>query len=105
MAGFKFRKEKPAFDRKSDSGKKERTCFYTPDIKAIHRKDNEIHFLRVLSFTAILTAIILLAYFRWKIARLEKIMKIKDEHYIGKMTSGVVLTGEDGSFYDPILET
>ncbi|TGO43690.1 hypothetical protein BCON_1063g00010 [Botryotinia convoluta] len=97
MAGFKLRKEKPAFDKRSATGKKERTYFYTPDIEAIHRKDNEIHFLRVVSFTAIFTTLILLAYYRWKVAQLEKILKIKDENYIGELTGGVVLTREHGS--------
>ncbi|TGO15970.1 hypothetical protein BTUL_0033g00070 [Botrytis tulipae] len=97
MAGFKLRKEKPAFDEKGDTGNKKRTYFYTSDIEAIHRKDNEIHFLRVLSFTAIFATLILIAYYRWKVAQLEKILKIKDEHYIGKLTGGVVLMGEHGS--------
>ncbi|KAF7943876.1 uncharacterized protein EAE97_005946 [Botrytis byssoidea] len=101
MAGFKLRKEKPAFEGKGDTGNKKRTYFYTPDIEAIHRKDNEIHFLRVLSFTAIFTTLILIAYYRWKVAQLEKILKIKDEHYIGKLTGGVVLMGEHGSVYMP----
>ncbi|THV45171.1 hypothetical protein BGAL_0521g00050 [Botrytis galanthina] len=97
MAGFKLRKEKPAVDENGDTRNKKRTYFYTPDIKAIHRKDNEIHFLRVVSFTAIFTTLILVAYYRWKIAKLERILKIKDEHYIGRLTGGVVLTGEHGS--------
>ncbi|KAF7958352.1 hypothetical protein EAE96_001901 [Botrytis aclada] len=104
MAGFKLRKVKPAFDKKSDTGIKERTYFHTPDIEAIHRKDNEIHFLKVVSFTAIFTTLILLAYYRWKVAQLEKILKIKDEHYIGKFTGGVILTGKDGSVYVQIMD-
>ncbi|KAF7903020.1 hypothetical protein EAF00_002922 [Botryotinia globosa] len=103
MAGFKLRKEKPVFDQKGDAGNKKRTYFYTPDIEAIHRKDNEIHFLRVVSFTAIFTTLILIAYYRWKVAQLEKILKIKDEHYIGKLTGGVVLMGEHGSVYIQIM--
>ncbi|KAF7917945.1 uncharacterized protein EAE98_009973 [Botrytis deweyae] len=97
MAGFKLRKDKPAFDEKGDTGNKKRTYFYTPDIEAMHRKDNEIHFLRVVSFTAVFTIIIVLAFYRWKVSRLEKVLKIKDEHYIGALTGGVVLTGEDSS--------
>ncbi|TGO39679.1 hypothetical protein BHYA_0049g00150 [Botrytis hyacinthi] len=103
MAGFKLRKEKPAFDEKSDTGNKKRTYFCTPDIEAIHRKDNEIHFLRVVSFTAILTTLILIVYYRWKVAQLEKILKMKDEHYIGKLAGGVVLTGEHDSMYIQIM--
>lgn len=103
MAGFKLRKEKPAVDENGDTRNKKRTYFYTPDIKAIHRKDNEIHFLRVVSFTAIFTTLILVAYYRWKIAKLERILKIKDEHYIGRLAGGVVLTGEHGSVYIQIV--
>ncbi|KAM0310693.1 hypothetical protein ACHAO8_007826 [Botrytis cinerea] len=104
MAGFKLRKEKPVFDKKGNSENKERTYFYTPDIEAIHRKDKEIHFLRVVSFTTIFTTLIILAYYRWKVSQLEKTLKIKDEQYIGTLTGGVVLTGEDDSMYAQIMD-
>ncbi|TEY37793.1 hypothetical protein BOTCAL_0507g00060 [Botryotinia calthae] len=104
MAGFKSRKEKPVFDKKLNTENKERTYFYTPDIEGIRRRDKEIHFLRIVSFTTVFTALIILAYYRWKVDQLEKTLKIKDEHYIGTFTGGVVLTGEDNSMYAQIMD-
>lgn len=104
MAGFKLRKENPVFDKKGKNENKERTYSYTPDIEVIHRKDKEIHFLRVVSFTTIFTTLIILSYYRWKVAQLEKTLKIKDEQYIGTLTGGVVLTGEDDSTYVEIMD-
>ncbi|KAJ8065913.1 hypothetical protein OCU04_005012 [Sclerotinia nivalis] len=105
MAGPKLRKEKPTTsDNRSNADHHERTYFFVPDFEAVQRKDNEIHFLRLVSFTAILVTLIVFAYHRYEVSRLKTLLKIKDEQYISALTGGVVSTGEGASVYVMIID-
>ncbi|KAF7852955.1 hypothetical protein EAF04_010832 [Stromatinia cepivora] len=105
MAGPKLRKERPTTsDNRRNDGDHGRTYFFVPDIEAMQRKDNEIHFLRLISFIAVLLTPFVFAYHRYEVSQLETLLKIKDEQYISALTGGVVSTGEDASVYVMMMD-
>lgn len=105
MAGPKLRKEKHnTTNNKNNDGNHESNYVFYPDSEAMKRKDNEIHFLRLVCLVAILTAFFILAYHRYKISYLEGLLKTKDAEYIGALTGGVIMTGEDKSVYVMMMD-
>ncbi|KAI9647970.1 hypothetical protein NHQ30_002592 [Ciborinia camelliae] len=117
MAGTKLRKGNSATlnnknntnddsmnERHHQSNENDRTSFYFPDKKAMQRKDNEIHFLRLLSLIAALVAFFIFAFHRYKVSKLEALLKTKDEECIEALTGGVVLTSEDVSVLAKMMD-
>ncbi|CAD6442311.1 5fc8cebd-e696-4f0f-a42e-5dc4c69d6a85 [Sclerotinia trifoliorum] len=105
MASPKLRKKRPTTsDNRGTADHDASTYDFFLDIEAAQRKDNEIHFFRLVSFTAVLVTLFVFAYHKYEVSRLKTLLKIKDEQYISAMTGGVVLTGEDASVYVMIMD-
>ncbi|QSZ36398.1 hypothetical protein DSL72_006274 [Monilinia vaccinii-corymbosi] len=119
MAGRKLRKEKSSTPNKrnnpeldSDSAsharnhnkQNEQTYDFQPDVVAMQRKDNEIHFLRLLSFASAIALLVLFAFHRYKTSQLEALLEAKEQQYIQVLAGGLVPAGEDTSVYSVMMD-
>ncbi|KAG4025837.1 hypothetical protein MFRU_049g00080 [Monilinia fructicola] len=94
MAGQKLRKEKSTPPNKGNNSDSD-----SAKITGNQAKDNEIQFLRVLSSVAVLALLILFAFYKYEVSRLEAQLKARDEQHIKELADRFISAGGDASIY------